>query len=43
MVITKKKVFEEGMDVEYDVTAVIKKKLIFKTRPKPIVREAVKK
>jgi len=30
-------------NVRYGVTAVIKKKLIFKTRPKPIVGEMIKK
>lgn len=30
-------------DVKYGVTAVIKKKFVFKTRPKPIVGETIKK
>ena len=30
-------------NIKYGVTAVIKKKLIFKTRPKPIVGEMIKK
>lgn len=30
-------------NVTYGVTAVIKKKMIFKTRPKPIVGEMIKK
>lgn len=30
-------------NVKYGVTAVIKKKLIFKTRPKPIIGEMMKK
>lgn len=30
-------------NVKYGVTAVISKKLIFKTRPKPIVGEMIKK
>lgn len=37
---------EEGImdnNVKYGVTAVIKKKLIFKTRPKPIIGEMIKK
>jgi len=34
---------DEKSDVKYDVTAVIKKKLVFKTRPKPIVGEVIKK
>lgn len=33
----------DNSDVKYDVTAVIKRKLIFKTRPKPIVGEMIKK
>jgi len=33
----------EESDIKYDVTAVIKKKLVFKTRPKPIVGEVTKK
>lgn len=30
-------------DIKFDVTGVIKKKLVFKTRPKPIVGEVMKK
>ena len=30
-------------NIRYGVTAVIKKKLIFKTRPKPIIGEMMKK
>lgn len=33
----------EGTDAKYSVTAVIKKKLIFKTRPKPIITNVAKK
>lgn len=47
LVITKDTNYDEDgiMDsnVKYGVTAVIKKKLIFKTRPKPIIGEMIKK
>ncbi|XP_063293627.1 chromosome transmission fidelity protein 8 homolog [Pelobates fuscus] len=34
---------EEHRDTEYHVTALIKKKVIFKTRPKPIITNVPKK
>ncbi|XP_053304808.1 chromosome transmission fidelity protein 8 homolog isoform X2 [Spea bombifrons] len=33
----------EKLDTEYHVTALIKKKIIFKTRPKPIITKVPKK
>ena len=43
VVITKENDDEPDENVKYSVTAVISKKLIFKTRPKPIVGEMIKK
>ncbi|KAI9564262.1 ctf8 [Daphnia sinensis] len=43
VVITKESDGIPENDVKYGVTAVIKRKLIFKTRPKPIVGEMIKK
>ena len=43
VVITKENDDEPDENVKYNVTAVISKKLIFKTRPKPIVGELIKK
>lgn len=45
VVITKEESDEvsHNSDVKYGVTAVIKKKMVFKTRPKPIVGETIKK
>ena len=43
VVITKENDDEPDENVKYNVTAVISKKLIFKTRPKPIVGEMIKK
>lgn len=46
LVITKETIPDSDVlpeNIKYGVTAVIKKKLIFKTRPKPIVGEMIKK
>lgn len=43
VVITKENDGISEINVKYGVTAVIKRKFIFKTRPKPIVGEMIKK